>query len=297
VDRLIRAAAAIGAGLLALAATAAQPAAPRIVSLAPHVTELIHAAGAGASLVGVSEFSDYPAAALALPRVGDAFRLDYERIVSLRPDFVVAWESGTPAGAIERLEALGVRVVVLRVQTLDDISAALVELGQLAGTAGVAGAEADRLRQGFAGLRQQYAGRSTVRVFVQLDDTPLFTVTGRHLISEMVELCGGSNVFADLPGLAPAVDLEAVIAADPELILYLGHGDAPDRRWREWPQLSAVRLDSIGKVSPDLVSRATPRALDGAREVCKAIQKTRDLRELSSPGPAVAAGSSLSKTP
>jgi iron complex transport system substrate-binding protein len=279
VDRLIRAIATIGACTLALAATAAPSAAPRIVSLAPHVTELIYAAGAGTALVGASEFSDYPAEALGLPRVGDAFRLDYERIVSLRPDFVVAWESGTPAASIARLEALGVRVVVLRVRTLDDISMALAELGRLAGTRAVADAEAAWLRQGFAELRQQYSERPVVQVFVQLDDAPLFTVTGRHLISEMVELCGGRNVFAGLPGLAPAVDLEAVIGADPELILYLGHGEAPDRRWRDWPGLSAVRLDSIRTVSPDRVSRATPRALEGAREVCQAIERTREVRE------------------
>jgi ABC-type hemin transport system substrate-binding protein len=220
VDRVIRSLAMIGACTLALAATATPSAVPRIVSLAPHVTELVYAAGAGSALVGASEFSDYPAAALNLPRVGDAFRLDYERIVSLRPDFVVAWESGTPAASTARLQALGVRVVVLSVQTLEDISTALVELGRLAGTSAVADLAADKLRQGFAELRQQYSGRPAVRVFVQLDDAPLFTVTGRHLISEMVGLCGGRNVFAALPGLAPAVDLEAVIAADPELILY-----------------------------------------------------------------------------
>lgn len=270
----------VGACALALAATAAPPVAPRIVSLAPHVTELVYAAGAGSALVGASEFSDYPAGALQLPRVGDAFRLDYERIVSLRPDFVVAWESGTPTASTARLQALGVRVVVLRVRTLEDISTALVELGRLAGTSAVADLAADRLRRGFAELRQQYSGRPAVRVFVQLDDAPLFTVTGRHLISEMVGLCGGRNVFAGLPGLAPAVDLEAVIAADPELILYLGHGEAPDDRWRDWPGLSAVRLDSIRKVPPDLISRATPRALEGAREVCKAIEGTRETRRI-----------------
>jgi iron complex transport system substrate-binding protein len=296
VDRLRRIVAACsGACLLGLAAPAVPAAAPRIVSLAPHVTELVYAAGAGGSLVGVSEFSDYPAEALSLPRVGDAFRLDYERIVSLRPDFAVAWESGTPAASIARLEALGVRVVVLRVKVLDDISAALVELGGLAGTSEVAEQAAASLRQGFAELRHQYAGRRAVRVFVQLDDEPLFTVTGRHLISEMVDLCGGRNVFAELRGLAPAVDLEAVISADPELILYMGGNPEPPRHWRNWQGLSATRLDSVLRVSPDLVARATPRALDGAREVCNAIERTRELQRHPS-GTPVAGGSSLSKT-
>jgi iron complex transport system substrate-binding protein len=264
----------VAASALALAANAAS--APRIVSLAPHVTELVYAAGAGKALVGASEYSDYPPAAQSLPRIGDAFRLDYERIVSLRPDFAIAWESGTPVASIGRLEALGVRVVTLRVHTLDDIAAALVQLGGLAGSLEEAGAAAERLRQGFAALRQRYAGRSSVRVFVQLDDQPLFTVTGSHLISEMVELCGGRNVFAGLPGLAPAVDLEAVVAADPQAILYLGNDPRPAGRWSGWPELAAVRLGGIRRLSPDLVSRATPRALDGAREVCEAIEQTRE---------------------
>ena len=298
-DRLRRIVAACGgACLLALAAPPAAPAAAsRIVSLAPHVTELVYAAGAGESLVGASEFSDYPAEALSLPRVGDAFRLDYERIVSLRPDFAVAWESGTPAASIARLEALGVRVVVLRVKLLDDISAALVELGGLAGTSQVAEAAAGSLRQGFAELRRQYANRPVVRVFVQLDDAPLFTVTGRHLISEMVALCGGRNVFAELPGLAPAVDLEAVIGADPELILYMGGNPEPPRHWRNWQGLAATRLDSVIRIPPDLVARATPRALDGAREVCSAIERTRELRRRQPPGMPVAVGPSHSKSP
>jgi iron complex transport system substrate-binding protein len=299
VDRLSRIVAACGgACLLALAAPPAAPAAAsRIVSLAPHVTELVYAAGAGESLVGASEFSDYPAEALSLPRVGDAFRLDYERIVSLRPDFAVAWESGTPAASIARLEALGVRVVVLRVKVLDDISAALVELGGLAGTSQVAEAAAGGLRQGFAELRRQYANRPVVRVFVQLDDAPLFTVTGRHLISEMVALCGGRNVFAELPGLAPSVDLEAVIGADPELILYMGGNPEPPRHWRNWQGLAATRLDSVIRIPPDLVARATPRALDGAREVCSAIERTRELRRRQPPGMPVAVGPSHSKSP
>jgi iron complex transport system substrate-binding protein len=280
VDRLRRAIVTVGACVLALVVSAAPAAAEvRIVSLAPHVTELVYAAGAGSALVGASEYSDYPPAAKDLPRIGDAFRLDYEGIVSLRPDFAIAWASGTPAASIARLEALGVRVVTLRVQTLDDISSALVQLGELAGSADVARAAADGLREGFAALRQRYADRSPVRVFVQLDDQPLFTVTGRHLISEMVTLCGGRNVFAGLPGLAPAVDLEAVIGADPEAILYLGTNPDPARHWSGWPNLAAVRLGGIRRLSPDLVSRATPRALDGAREVCEAIEQTRKARE------------------
>jgi iron complex transport system substrate-binding protein len=267
----------LGLAAVAAAASVAQPPL-RIVSLAPNVTELLYAAGAGGQVVGASEYSDYPEEARQLPRIGNAFRLDYERIVSLHPDFAVTWESGTPAASVARLEALGVPVVTLRVSSFDDIAVALLRLGQLAGTSARAEAAAAALRQELTGLQQQYSGRTPVRVFVQLDDEPLFTVTGRHLISEMVRLCGGRNVFDTLPGMAPAVDLESVIGADPEVILYAGTDRDPAGRWRRWHGLAAVRFGGVRRVSADLVSRATPRALAGAREVCSVIETVRETR-------------------
>jgi iron complex transport system substrate-binding protein len=279
VDSLKRLLAVLAVLLVAASGPAAAGAAgPRIVSLAPHVTELLFAAGAGRFLVGTTEFSDFPAAARALPRIGDAFRLDYERIVALRPDFAVAWQSGTPAGALAQLEAVGVRVVLLQVTSLEDIAAAIDELGRLAGTAAQAQVAADRFRRELADIRAHYAGRSQVSVFVELDHEPLFTVTGRHLISEMVSICGGANVFAFLPGLAPTVDLEAVIAAAPEAILYTGPDVDPARRWRRWQEIPAVRTGNILQVPADLVSRATPRAVAGTRAVCEAIDGVRRRR-------------------
>lgn len=276
--RAVLAAFALIAGVSA--AVDADDAGPRIVSLAPHITELLFAADAGPLVVGASEYSDYPEAARRLPRIGDAFRLDYEGIVALRPDFAVAWQSGTPAGAIAQLESLGVRVVVLRIQSLDDIAAALEEIGRLAGTGPAAGPAASGLRRELADLRRDYAGRAPVRVFVELDHQPLFTVTGRHMISEMVALCGGANVFESLPGLAPVVDLEAVIAARPEAILYTGPDQEPARHWSAWPQIPAVAAGAVLRVPSDLVSRATPRAVEGVRAVCEAIEAARQRRGL-----------------
>lgn len=247
----------------------------RIVSLAPNVTELLFAAGAGAKLVGVSEWSDHPAAARALPRIGDAFRLDYERILALAPDLVVAWETGTPTGRIERLRGLGLRVVSIGVETLDDIPRAIEDLGRLAGTETSAEVAAAALRRGIAALEAEYAGRAPVTVFVQLDEQPLFTVTGRHLISGMLALCGGRNIFADLPGVAPAVDLEAVIARDPQVILVTAAGADTGKHWSRWPGLAAVRSENVLRVPPDEVTRATPRALSGARAVCAALDAAR----------------------
>ncbi len=266
---------AIAAAWLACSAPAVAEAPSRIVSLAPNLTELLFAAGAGPRLVGVSEWSDYPEAARALPRIGDAFRVDYERVLMLAPDLVVAWETGTPEARIERLRALGVPVVTVGAATLDDIPAAIEALGRIAGTTATARAAAGELRRGIAALAAEYRGREPVSVFVQLDEQPLFTVTGRHLISGMLDLCGGRNVFAELPGVAPAVDLEAVLARDPEVILVTASRADPSKMWQRWPRLAAVRAGNVIRVPPDEVTRATPRALDGARRVCEELDAAR----------------------
>ena len=269
----------LAAVLVAAGPGAAHAEGPRIVSLAPHITELLFAAGAGPLVVGASEYSDYPEAARDLPRIGDAFRLDFEGILALQPDFAVAWQSGTPTGMIEQLRSLGVRVIVLDVRRLDDIAAAMLEIGDLAGTGAAAATAAASLRAELAGLRAEYAGRAPVRVFVELDHEPLFTVTDRHLISEMVALCGGVNVFGTLPGLAPMVDLESVVGAKPEAILYTGPEERPERNWARWPEIPAVAAGAVLRVPADLVSRATPRAAEGARAICRAIDSVREGRQ------------------
>lgn len=271
---MIRAAVLAVAWLFA-AAPAAAAAPERIVSLAPNLTELLFAAGAGAKLVGVSEWSDHPEAARALPRIGDAFRLDYERILALSPDLIVSWETGTPQVHVDRLRSLGLPVVTIGVATLDDIPAAIETLGRLAGTETKAQAEAAALRRGIAALEAEYRDRTPVTVFVQLDEQPLFTVTGRHLISGILALCGGRNVFAGLPGVAPAVDLEAVLARDPQVILVTGARGDPAVHWARWPKLAAVSAGNVLRVPPDEVTRATPRALLGARSVCEQLEGAR----------------------
>jgi iron complex transport system substrate-binding protein len=248
---------------------------PRIVSLAPHLTEILFAAGAGARVVGTTEFSDHPEAARQVPRVGDAFRLDFERIVALRPDVAVAWESGTPAQAVERLRSLGIDVLMVRTNSPGDVADALESLGRLAGTGPEARAAAARLRADLEALRREHAATGSVRVFVEIDHDPLYTVSGSQLISQIVSLCGGENVFAELEGVAPAVDLEAVVARDPELILStVGEGD-PATRWKRWSSLAAVRLGLVFAVSPDELTRPSPRIVTGARAVCEAVDEAR----------------------
>lgn len=261
--------------LLAVAAPAAAAPPGRIVSLAPNLTELVFAAGAGGKLVGVSEWSDYPEAARRIARIGDAFRVDQERILALGPDLVLAWETGTPQAHVARLRELGLNVVSIGVETLDDIPVAIETLGRLAGTEALAAIEAAKLRREIGALAAGYRNRAPVAVFVQLDEQPLFTVTGRHLISGILALCGGRNVFADLPGVAPAVDLEAVLARDPQAILVTEARGDPLEYWARFPRLAAVRAGNVLVVPPDEIARATPRTVAGARKVCEQLDAAR----------------------
>ncbi len=235
---------------------------------------MLFAAGAADQIVAVSEFSDYPESARSLPRIGDAFRLDYERIVALAPTVAVIWETGTPAGVAERLQGLGIRVVGIPTHRLDDIAVGLLELGELAGTQAVAAAAAADFRRRIASLRSGFRDRPKLRVFIQIDDAPLFTVGGGHLITEIVELCGGVNVFADATALALPVDLESVLVRAPQVILSTDDGD-PSDYWARFEELEAVASGSVYRAPADRLARPSPRIAAGAAEVCALLDRTR----------------------
>lgn len=267
-----------GAGAAPAAAPAATVSGPRLLSLAPGLTEIAYAAGAGALLVGTVEYSDYPAAAKRLPRVGDAWRVDLERVLALRPDVVLAWATGTPAATIAQLRRLGLDVVEVPTQNLGDVPAALRQLGVVAGTQANAEAAARAFENRIARQRERYASRPPLTVFIEIDDEPVYTVNGQHVISEIVALCGGRNVFSGLPQLAPPIATEAVLAADPQVILTTDDTIVdPYALWSRWPRLNAVRLRTVYRVSGDLVTRASPRLADGVDATCEALDRARDV--------------------
>ncbi len=252
----------------------------RIVSLAPHVTELLFAAGAGALVVGTPQYSDYPEAARRISRIGGAGGFDFERITALRPDLVVAWHSGNPAWVIERLRQLGVVLFLSEPRQLDDIASNMERLGVLTGNDAAAREASVRFRQGHRTLQQQYSQRSPVTVFYQIWERPLMTINGEHLISHVIRLCGGVNVFAELPTLVPRIDVEAVLRRRPQAIL--AAGDTNSRaldRWRQWPQLEAVRKDHLFLIPFAEIARHGPRVLQGAQQVCMALEKVRTGRQ------------------
>ncbi len=251
-------------------AGAEEQSARRIVSLAPHLTELVFSAGVGQRLVGVVSFSDYPPAARELPRIGDAFQVDYEAIVGLRPDLVLAWAGGNPAQVIERLRGLGLNVETFAPLRLEDIAAHLRRIGKLAGEPRQANAVADEYLQTLAGLRSDYAARDPVRVFYQISFEPLYTVGGRSYITQMIELCGGRNVFAGLRELAAVVGLEAVLERDPELIV-------AGLDSREQPCRSMVAMARRDRCCKQQSRRGRP-VCDRARKPAAGRRSPADLR-------------------
>lgn len=257
------------------------PAAPRrIVSLAPHATELVYALGAGDRMLAVVAHSDFPPEAARLPQVGDSRSLDLEAIAALKPDLLIVWPTGNPAPQVERLAKLGIPVYRSEPRRLSDIGDALRRLGRLLGHTRQGEKQADDFERALEALRARNEARAAVRTFYQIWPRPLMTLNDQHLASDVIRLCGGRNVFGHLAPLVPTVSEEAVLRADPELILVSAppaSDDARDqvRAWRRFARLSAVAHGEVRVVDPDLVNRPTPRVLLGARQVCEAMEAAR----------------------
>jgi len=264
--------------------------ATRVVTLAPNLTELVYAVGAGAALVGTVSLSDYPAEARAVPRIGDHRRFDIERLLTLKPDLVLAWHHGNPGRELAQLEGAGLRLYRLEPRRLADVPRALERVGELLGHADEGRRAAARLRGELETLRQRHLGGAPVSVFYQVWQNPLMTLNGRHIVNDVIELCGGRNVFADLPQLVPQLSSESVVAADPQAILAARQlpGDTagakrdPDDRllagWQRYPDLAAVRRRWLYTLPGDAITRQGPRIVDGARAVCGALDEVREER-------------------
>ncbi|MBI2308005.1 MAG: cobalamin-binding protein [Rhodocyclales bacterium] len=255
--------------------------AQRIVSLAPHMTETLFAAGAGAQVVGTVDYSDYPEAARKITRVGGYSRLDLEAIAAMKPDLVVGWQSGNAAAHIEKLKGLGYPLYISQPNRIEDVASEIERLGTLAGTGATAAAEARRFRERLAGLRAQYSGKATVRTFYQIWKQPLMTVGKNQIISDAIRLCSGENVFGTLEQMAPTVTVEAVIAANPETIVASGMGDSRPEwldDWKKWTGIDAVKRDNLFFVPPELIQRHTPRLLEGTERLCQHLETVRERR-------------------
>jgi iron complex transport system substrate-binding protein len=251
----------------------------RIVALSPHLAELVFAAGAGDRLVGVSAYSDYPPAVLGLPVVGDAFLVDQEQLALLKPQLLLAWQSGTPAHVVDELRGQGYRVEVIPSRGIADVGRALMRIGVLAGTSDIARHAAQQFNESMGALAAKWSNTESVRVFYQISPRPLYTVTGDHYVSELISMCGGKNVFAELRELAPLVSEEAVLQRDPEVLLAAAvAGENAFADWSRWPAMAANRYGNHFTLPASEIGRATPRLLVAGVALCNAIQSARDNR-------------------
>ena len=251
----------------------------RIVAMAPHIVENLYAAGAGERIVGAVDYSDFPATARDIPRVGSFNAFSLEAVIAARPDLIIMWGSGNGMTALEKLETLDIPVFVSEPRTLADISRGLRLLGTLAGTTDTSEAAAVAFELEVARLRSTHRDTARLTVFLQLWHQPLQTVSGDHLISEIIDLCGGSNAFADAKTLAPKLNIESILQRNPDVIIASGAG--PDRpawldEWRDYPSLSAARSGALFYINPDHLLRSTPRVLLGTRELCARLDSLRD---------------------
>ncbi len=264
--------------------TLARPA-QRVISMAPHITELLFAAGAGERVVGAINYSDYPEAAKRLPLIGSDSQIDIERVLALRPDLLVVWQSGNTARQLEQLKALGVPVFYSEPKKLEQVATSLTRLGQLMGTEAAAQAAAQQYQQKIAALTARYAGKPVVRVFYQIWEKPIYTLNGEHIVSDALRVCGGQNVFASQKVAAPSVSSEEVLRVNPEAIVGGERHDAEAgiQIWRKYTALDAVKRGNLFMLDSELLVRATPRIADGIAVLCERLETARQRRPGATP--------------
>lgn len=257
-----------------------QKPAQRIIAMAPHVTELLYAAGGGDKIVGAVTYSDYPEAAKKLPRVGDNRLVDMERVIAMKPDLIVIWMHGSSERQIDTLRQLGVPLFHSEPQKLEGIADNVLRLGQLMGTESVAQPAAAEISRQFAALAKQYGNRPPVRMFYQVWDKPLYTLSGSSIVSDAMRLCGGVNIFADLKVTAPVVSIEAVLQSDPEAIFGTSEKNYGGvNLWRPYPTMKAVRNDNLFTLNGELLNRAGPRMVAGTAALCEKLELARQHRK------------------
>ena len=251
--------------------------ADRLLTLSPHLAELVFAAGAGKNLVATVEYSEYPEAAASVPRIGDAFAIDVERVLALSPDLVIAWDSGNPRQAVAQLVSLGIPVWSVEIREPIEIAEVIKAIGDASGHTQAAGVAAADFRRRLNDLSRRYTSRQVLDYFYQIDEKPLYTINGEHLISKGLSLCGGHNIFHDLPGLAFQVTHESVLVADPVAIFAPVQDNEPNPLaiWLDWPGMQAVSKHALFTLPADKISQATPRLLDALEVACSMLDDLR----------------------
>ncbi|MFZ6658423.1 cobalamin-binding protein [Undibacterium sp. TJN19] len=257
--------------------------AQRVISLSPHVTELIYAVGAGERIIGTVKYSDYPPQAKNIPRVGDNRQLDLERVLAMKPDLLIVWMHGAYERQLETLRQSGIPYFFSEPHKLENIPETFIKLGSLFGTEKQAQVAAAEFRQQIQQLSSQYQNKSKVKTFYQVWGKPLYTLNDSHIVSDAIRMCGGENIFGKLPVTAPVVSTEAVLKENPEAIIT---GDSKTQevsgieQWKTFPSLLATKNNNLISIEGDLVNRSGPRIIEGTKLICQALEQARQKREV-----------------
>lgn len=250
----------------------------RVLVLAPHLTEIVDFVGGLKQVVAVDGSSNYPVAVNTLPKMGNPWMLGAEAILARKPDLVLVWQSGISMDAVAQLRKAGVAVFVSEPKTIAQVASTMHRLASLLGTAESTQPKVEEWLKAFDALRARYAKAQPVSVFYQVWSQPLMTLGGQHVVSEVIALCGGRNVFADLPSLAAQVSVEGVLKRNPSVVL--ASGTAQDnkalvKQWSAWPGLAAVQGSGIHTIPSDILVRNGPRLIDASKRVCAHIDDAR----------------------
>lgn len=252
--------------------------AERIIALAPHIVENVYSAGAGSQLVASVDYANYPPESENLPKVGGYNKFNIESIAALQPDVIFVWESGTPKPFIDKIKQLGIPVYLDEPSTLEEIADSIRNIGKLTGNDEVAKQAAEKHLSDLAALRQSQVNKDPVNVFYQVWDDPLYTINGKQIISSVLRLCGGINIYADEKIKAPIISLESLIERNPQVIMTGSTHESTDKsldRWKKWPNMTAVAHENLFVVNADIVSRHTVRLIQGATSICQKLDIAR----------------------
>ena len=251
--------------------------AQRIITLAPHLTEQVYTAGGGDRIVATVSYSNFPSSAKQIVKIGSYKKISFEMVVGLNPDLILAF-GGNGWEMINRLRDLNYTVFVDEPRELEDVAMTLARLGKLLGTEEATNLEIQRFSNRLNRLRSQYSNKESLRVFYEVWNKPLVTINGKHLISSVMRLCGGKNIFSDAIPMAPRINVEIVVHRNPHVIIASGHGEQqPDwlDDWLQWPSITAVKHGNLYFIPPDILQRHTIRILDGAQMMCELLENAR----------------------
>lgn len=257
---------------LCLSNVGVQASAERVISLSPHLTELAYAAGMGDKLIAASDYSDYPEQAEKLERVASWQGLKLERILTLKPDLVLSWRGGNPQKSLDQIAGFGIEVFYSDPDSIQAIADNLNKLAEYSPHPEQAHAAAAKILAERQTLKQQYnnTGKAPVRVFLQFSNQPLFSTSGKTIQSEIVSLCGGSNIFADSPVPWPQVSREQVLTRNPQAIIISGS----EQQVRNVKTFWHGQLDvPVITVPENWFNRSGPRIMLAAEVICQKLSK------------------------